>query len=160
MKIFNWFVSFDFFFFFQAEDGIRDLTVTGVQTCALPICGDEPEGNQAAGYRAKENARPAGRLRDRRRASTLQREVLRGHKRARRGARVAISMVRLVASVSVVHELPPPIPHAGRPGCEPMIPTASRSMQGPQLMALPDPAARHRAKTPAALLSHAHPRLG
>src|SRR5207248_8629063 len=27
-----------FFFFFQAEDGIRDRTVTGVQTCALPIC--------------------------------------------------------------------------------------------------------------------------
>src|SRR5204862_3728545 len=26
------------FFFFQAEDGIRDLYVTGVQTCALPIC--------------------------------------------------------------------------------------------------------------------------
>src|SRR5438874_10371963 len=25
------------FFFFQAEDGIRDLYVTGVQTCALPI---------------------------------------------------------------------------------------------------------------------------
>src|SRR6266542_5685538 len=25
------------FFFFQAEDGIRDATVTGVQTCALPI---------------------------------------------------------------------------------------------------------------------------
>src|SRR5256886_17332811 len=25
------------FFFFQAEDGIRDLTVTGVQTCALPV---------------------------------------------------------------------------------------------------------------------------
>src|SRR2546427_9037837 len=29
-----------FFFFFQAEDGIRDLTVTGVQTCALPISPD------------------------------------------------------------------------------------------------------------------------
>src|SRR6266853_3991308 len=29
--------SIHFFFFFQAEDGIRDLTVTGVQTCALPI---------------------------------------------------------------------------------------------------------------------------
>src|SRR5204862_2066758 len=28
---------FIFFFFFQAEDGIRDLYVTGVQTCALPI---------------------------------------------------------------------------------------------------------------------------
>ena len=28
------------FFFFQAEDGIRDDLVTGVQTCALPICGN------------------------------------------------------------------------------------------------------------------------
>src|SRR5256885_11747095 len=27
-------------FFFQAEDGIRDYKVTGVQTCALPILGD------------------------------------------------------------------------------------------------------------------------
>ena len=26
-----------FYFFFQAEDGIRDIGVTGVQTCALPI---------------------------------------------------------------------------------------------------------------------------
>src|SRR5207244_10091858 len=30
-----------FFFFFQAEDGIRDDLVTGVQTCALPISGIE-----------------------------------------------------------------------------------------------------------------------
>src|SRR5216683_4946729 len=30
-----------FFFFFQAEDGIRDLIVTGVQTCALPISGTQ-----------------------------------------------------------------------------------------------------------------------
>src|SRR3712207_8406891 len=29
---------FTFCFFFQAEDGIRDIGVTGVQTCALPIC--------------------------------------------------------------------------------------------------------------------------
>ena len=29
-----------FFFFFQAEDGIRDTSVTGVQTCALPIYKD------------------------------------------------------------------------------------------------------------------------
>src|SRR5256886_11195612 len=33
-----WRVVVGWFFFFQAEDGIRDLTVTGVQTCALPIC--------------------------------------------------------------------------------------------------------------------------
>src|SRR5215213_6235566 len=31
-----------FFFFFQAEDGIRDWSVTGVQTCALPISVLEP----------------------------------------------------------------------------------------------------------------------
>src|SRR3712207_6962326 len=31
-------LSLFFFFFFQAEDGIRDIGVTGVQTCALPIC--------------------------------------------------------------------------------------------------------------------------
>src|SRR5205823_8835128 len=34
-----------FFFFFQAEDGIRDKLVTGVQTCALPIFG----GSEALG---------------------------------------------------------------------------------------------------------------
>src|SRR5688572_32206833 len=33
---------YSFFFFFQAEDGIRDLTVTGVQTCALPILDLDP----------------------------------------------------------------------------------------------------------------------
>src|SRR5205823_7701107 len=31
-----------FFFFFQAEDGIRDKLVTGVQTCALPIYPERP----------------------------------------------------------------------------------------------------------------------
>src|SRR6266540_81303 len=31
-----------FFFFFQAEDGIRSRDVTGVQTCALPICETVP----------------------------------------------------------------------------------------------------------------------
>src|SRR5258708_14532175 len=39
------------FFFFQAEDGIRDDLVTGVQTCALPICvlPDFPGWRDAAG---------------------------------------------------------------------------------------------------------------
>src|SRR5205085_7416828 len=36
------------FFFFQAEDGIRDLTVTGVQTCALPIYDGRVTGAAAA----------------------------------------------------------------------------------------------------------------
>src|SRR5438309_7097177 len=45
-----------FFFFFQAEDGIRDGTVTGVQTCALPIFGpgdrtwSDPEHPPALGF--------------------------------------------------------------------------------------------------------------
>src|SRR5271165_1976564 len=34
-------------FFFQAEDGIRDFHVTGVQTCALPIYGGEPGADAA-----------------------------------------------------------------------------------------------------------------
>src|SRR5690606_40469875 len=34
------------FFFFQAEDGIRDFHVTGVQTCALPICKDGKDGER------------------------------------------------------------------------------------------------------------------
>src|SRR5437868_12829396 len=54
---------FLFFFFFQAEDGIRDRNVTGVQTCALPIfsqadyatCALVPELN----YRAARLARAA-----------------------------------------------------------------------------------------------------
>src|SRR5437870_10271280 len=36
-----------FFFFFQAEDGIRDGHVTGVQTCALPIWPKRPINDQA-----------------------------------------------------------------------------------------------------------------
>src|SRR5256885_13117707 len=37
MLVYVWLVVI-YFFFFQAEDGIRDYKVTGVQTCALPIC--------------------------------------------------------------------------------------------------------------------------
>src|SRR2546430_12592388 len=51
-----------FFFFFQAEDGIRDLTVTGVQTCALPILKDASAGIDGVTYEqyetnAEENIR-------------------------------------------------------------------------------------------------------
>src|SRR5207245_5046011 len=37
------------FFFFQAEDGIRDATVTGVQTCALPILCERHRLNNSSG---------------------------------------------------------------------------------------------------------------
>src|SRR5256885_11501748 len=54
------------FFFFQAEDGIRDYKVTGVQTCALPICGrpmkprSSAEGVVVAAVRARTAAATAG----------------------------------------------------------------------------------------------------
>src|SRR5207248_8827052 len=53
-----------FFFFFQAEDGIRDRTVTGVQTCAFRSAGRE-EGDPAAGRRCGLRRARGGRLPDR-----------------------------------------------------------------------------------------------
>src|SRR2546430_15904709 len=57
----------DYVFFFQAEDGIRDLTVTGVQTCALPICDrysaraawwGERDGRRERGARRRRGPEP------------------------------------------------------------------------------------------------------
>src|SRR5690606_29177078 len=48
-------------FFFQAEDGIRDFHVTGVQTCALPIC-ELSGGERARLILARVLARPANLL--------------------------------------------------------------------------------------------------
>src|SRR5699024_12090937 len=49
-------------FFFQAEDGIRDRNVTGVQTCALPILAGPAARSQArgaaAGHRGLAGGRP------------------------------------------------------------------------------------------------------
>src|SRR5438874_7301720 len=50
------------FFFFQAEDGIRDLYVTGVQTCALPIYA-RPGGARARPAARGERLRRGDRLR-------------------------------------------------------------------------------------------------
>src|SRR5207248_6234657 len=58
-----------FFFFFQAEDGIRDRTVTGVQTCALPICpGDS--NPRSGGGEAERSARAPRSLEPGRRGET------------------------------------------------------------------------------------------
>src|SRR5688500_20007778 len=46
-------VTFASPFFFQAEDGIRDYKVTGVQTCALPICRDGRRPRSGAPARAR-----------------------------------------------------------------------------------------------------------
>src|SRR3989454_4753880 len=47
-----------FFFFFQAEDGIRDYKVTGVQTCALPISPLERDGHARLAPRGRDHDRP------------------------------------------------------------------------------------------------------
>src|SRR5256885_3942297 len=50
-----------FFFFFQAEDGIRDYKVTGVQTCALPISRRSATGDpRTAGCGKKKTRQPTG----------------------------------------------------------------------------------------------------
>src|SRR5207247_2831694 len=52
------------FFFFQAEDGIRDPLVTGVQTCALPISGAAPSPSAPRRPRAgRSPPPPSGRRR-------------------------------------------------------------------------------------------------
>src|SRR5690606_40190978 len=70
-----------FFFFFQAEDGIRDFHVTGVQTCALPIWSHAEQG------RAPRRRQQGPRLRDRRGRERRLRLALRhvGARHARAG---------------------------------------------------------------------------
>src|SRR5256885_5634349 len=59
-------VLFVQFFFFQAEDGIRDYKVTGVQTCALPISDlDVPDLRQGARPRLEHQGQEGVRRRDR-----------------------------------------------------------------------------------------------
>src|SRR2546422_5848980 len=64
-----------FFFFFQAEDGIRDVAVTGVQTCALPISSRflrrSCSSVDVRAYR-REPAIPIGRMRSEEHTSELQ----------------------------------------------------------------------------------------
>src|SRR5256885_13183515 len=56
-----------FSFFFQAEDGIRDYKVTGVQTCALPICDERrqyraPSADATPAFPARNAFRHAARI--------------------------------------------------------------------------------------------------
>src|SRR5438552_9986471 len=55
-------------FLFQAEDGIRDELVTGVQTCALPLCGQSPRAGVCA---SRDSGTPSAHASARRLATTL-----------------------------------------------------------------------------------------
>src|ERR1041385_1027038 len=50
-----------YFFFFQAEDGIRVVAVTGVQTCALPICRFQRPGARWKWFPGRAFRRPESR---------------------------------------------------------------------------------------------------
>src|SRR5437016_7937519 len=87
-------MRFLFVFFFQAEDGIRDWSVTGVQTCALPISGAfvgsiilDPKNGFASGFERGFDVYNAGFHRqktgERREASMQRREIGRASCRER-----------------------------------------------------------------------------
>src|SRR5256884_5545588 len=77
------------FFFFQAEDGIRDVAVTGVQTCALPISSPRAGAarGEAGGDLQRLVCRGSAEIRARRQYARPVQER-RGGQPARRGARV------------------------------------------------------------------------
>src|SRR5688572_32420210 len=94
-----------FFFFFQAEDGIRDLTVTGVQTCALPILIDgEMPGRAPPRIPHATPAKAAGMMAS---VTTTRLPVARCRAPARRAARETSRPPRRSA---------PPAGSAARPG--------------------------------------------
>src|SRR6266536_4294947 len=75
------------YFFFQAEDGIRDPLVTGVQTCALPISGCRARDGRESPARG-EKRRPARRDSEIGRASCRERveiSVVAGSLKRKRG---------------------------------------------------------------------------
>src|SRR5256885_4763567 len=88
-----------FFFFFQAEDGIRDYKVTGVQTCALPI--SQRLSRTAYGYGGSSDVARHGN--NRRRVSfsraNLPHEIDAIHERDRKSTRLNSS--HLVISYAV-----------------------------------------------------------
>src|SRR5690606_40984146 len=86
-----------FSFFFQAEDGIRDFHVTGVQTCALPISPASPAAPPAP---ARGRASPAAAAR-----------------RRRPTAAAAPPAPRPATRESIRPDMPRPVPEIGRASC-------------------------------------------
>src|SRR6266704_6334838 len=90
---------FTLLFFFQAEDGIRYRNVTGVQTCALPICsrssGTAPPPRPGPGRN-----RRRGRARRRRGAGRFSREYGSGRiRRAQETSRTAVAPGNILSQV-------------------------------------------------------------
>src|SRR3989449_5970419 len=129
------------FFFFQAEDGIRDVAVTGVQTCALPICHRD-----AVLLRCGGGILPGAGVPSRGRGRGRGRDLRPGDCPARRRATVARRARRAVCSVAGAGGAA----HAAAP---PGNPDGSRHRRAPpngvaQRDHLPGHAAAYRAAVP------------
>src|SRR6266496_5613540 len=83
------------FFFFQAEDGIRDLYVTGVQTCALPIFQAGCVGLVAAG-RVQQDDFAVGRSEERRVGKECRSRWSSYHKKKKEQASTTLFLVSCV----------------------------------------------------------------
>src|SRR2546430_7556421 len=97
--------AFCVFFFFQAEDGIRDLTVTGVQTCALPIWSGRRSRRRVRRGLSRPDARGAARRacgRFARRGGRPWSCPCRGFRRRRGGAKIGRASCRGRGEISVV----------------------------------------------------------
>src|SRR2546430_11643749 len=108
-----------YFFFFQAEDGIRDLTVTGVQTCALPISGRKTAPRRATRWApvpesAASPGAPAGCRWDR---------ATRCHAAAAAGAATPAASPLWPAPPAPAAQPPPPAPPPRRPPTAPSTQT-------------------------------------
>src|SRR5215211_8360725 len=90
-----------FFFFFQAEDGIRDHCVTGVQTCALPISRGAST-SLAAGRRSRPSRR-VNRLRRPGRSNMPEIALRAGALEKRFGGLRAVSEVSLDVRIGEIH---------------------------------------------------------
>src|SRR5712664_3820478 len=103
-----------FFFFFQAEDGIRVLIVTGVQTCALPILAGRRDAPDLVGPGLGEPqvAVRAGRDRPRKAAGRGERKL--GHLAGRRDAPDLVGVLLREPEVAVGARRDPPRDAAGR----------------------------------------------
>src|SRR5436309_12980234 len=107
------------FFFFQAEDGIRDFHVTGVQTCALPISASLPwQGRHGSDAALPRQELGRGRRPDRARVSRLVRERPIDERLARRdaGARRPIAAAHPAGALRPepgVPDVPAPPPSPG-----------------------------------------------
>src|SRR6266566_5435895 len=89
------------FFFFQAEDGIRDYKVTGVQTCALPIFFGKGSSSIFAHICPTGGIRPAPRRRSRLALTLAEREeISRGLAHGQSLRRIACSLERAPSTVS------------------------------------------------------------